>query len=546
MAKGDFWRIIFLFLSVSFPVFSQNDYLVYFKDKNNSPYSIDNPQAFLSDGAIARRSKQKISIVERDLPVNPDYVSQLKANGVQVRYVTKWLNGAVIRATSDQISQIQNFSFIKGNSALNRVEESIISLNRNESKQDKYYVESSQPINYGGSINQLGILGLIEMHSMGYTGKGIKVAIFDSGFQNANTLSCFNHLFSNGKIKATYNIAKDKVDVYDAGTHGLNVFSLMGAFSSNEIIGGAYEADYFLYHTEVIESEYPVEEANWLRAAEMADSAGVDIINSSLGYTDFDKSIFNHTYADMNGSSTIVSRAADIASQCGILVVNSAGNYGNGNWKYIVAPGDVASVLTVGAVDNNKNYASFSSRGPTSDLRLKPDVAAPGSPDLVMNPGGAVSYGYGTSFSAPLIASFAAGLWQAYPYLTNSQINTIIKKSSSQFDSPDYQLGYGIPNFSKAFEIGAYYSSSGSFTIYPNPSSSDQEVYLRINEKDVYKKMEVSLIDNLGHLIFTKVFENSYEINWLNLKSSLLLPGCYFVKVKFSGSNQKTFKLIYY
>ncbi|MBY0427147.1 MAG: S8 family serine peptidase, partial [Cytophagales bacterium] len=303
MARGNFLLLFFLlFASSSLPIFAQNDYLIYFKDKNCSTYSISNPSAFLSEASIARRQRQNISIESRDLPVCEAYIQQVKALGVQVRYPTKWLNGVVVRiSNASQLSQIASLSFVQNSNQLSRVQPSYVQLNRQQSPKDKFNVQSSDTLNYGTSVSQLDKLGLNSMHNEGITGKGVKVAIFDAGFLNANSLSCFQHIFNSGRLKATYDVSNDKPNVYDMGNHGLNVFSTMAAYQPGVLIGGAYGADFYLYHTEVVATEYPIEEANWLRAAEIADSAGVDIINSSLGYTDFDNSIFDHTYADMNG-----------------------------------------------------------------------------------------------------------------------------------------------------------------------------------------------------------------------------------------------------
>jgi hypothetical protein len=423
---------------------------------------------------------------------------------------------------------------------MSRSESSLNQLSRLQHNQNKFRVKATKSLNYGSASTQLEILGITDMHQNGFTGKGIKIAIIDDGFYKADSLLCFLPIFSSGRLLGFYDVSNDKPNVFDMGYHGVSVFSVLAANQSGVLIGGAYDASYYLYHTEVDATEYPVEEANWLRAAEMADSAGVNIISSSLGYTTFDNPIFNNTYADMNGTTTLIAKAANVASQCGILVVNSAGNEGGGDWQYVVSPADAASVLSVGAVDNSGSYAYFSSTGPTADGRLKPDVSAPGNPVAVINAGGNVVFDNGTSFSAPLVASLAAGLWQAYPQLSNAQLSRIIKSSGSIANSPNNQIGYGVPNFNIAKSM----LDNNYSLIYPNPSSSNVDTYLWINNVDINKRMEVNVIDAAGKTIQSQVFEISSQINWLNLSGSLLLPGCYILQVKFPDKVQ-AHKLIY-
>jgi hypothetical protein len=291
------------------------------------------------------------------------------------------------------------------------------------------------------------------MHRQGFKGKGMLVAVFDAGFENLPQLDAMRHLFVNGRILDTYNFVEDNGYVYGkGGDHGTKVLSTMAAYDPGKIIGTAPEASYLLYRTEDASSEYRIEEFNWLLAAERADSAGADVINSSLGYNNFDDKSMSYTYEQMDGNTAYVTQAADMAAAVGMLVVTSAGNEGRGKWKYITAPADADSVLTVGAVDSKGSYAEFSSKGNTPDGRTKPDVVAKGAATTVVSPGNRVTVSNGTSFSSPLMAGFATSLWQAYPKLNNMEVIDILRRSGSQAQKPDSLLGYGIPDYERAKE----------------------------------------------------------------------------------------------
>ncbi|HEY8401375.1 MAG TPA: S8 family serine peptidase, partial [Cytophagaceae bacterium] len=444
-----------------FSVAQEKKYLIYFTDKNNSTYSIDAPHEFLSARAIERRTKQNIAITESDLPVSKKYIDSIKNKGANVLYTSRWFNAALIETTPDNISNILALDFVKSSDnllkksnprALNEIEETEEIAGINE--------------NYGNSYNQVSMLGADMLHAKGYKGEGMLIAVIDAGFQNVNLLSAFDSLFANGQIKATYDFVSMEENVYDNHNHGTNVLSAIAGYLDDELIGTAYKADFLLLRTENVTYEYEVEEVYWLLAAEYADSAGADIINSSLGYSTFDDSDMDHSYDDMDGNTTIITRAADRAAAAGILVVTSAGNEGNTSWNYIVAPADGDSVLAVGAVDANKYYASLSSKGPSSDGRIKPDVAAQGSAVVVATHYGGISTSSGTSFAAPLMAGFAALLWQANPELTNMELMEMIKKLGSNYTTPDNFIGYGIPKYIDPQVAG---KTNASYTFFPNP-----------------------------------------------------------------------------
>jgi hypothetical protein len=310
---------------------------------------------------------------------------------------------------------------------------------------------------------------------LGYTGKGMDIAVFDAGFINADKLDFFDIARNDERIVPVWNFVDNNNRVYIRSGHGMNVLSVMCANIPNTFIGAAPDAKYYLFITEDSYSETIVEEDNWVAAAEKADSIGVDIFNTSLGYTQYDDTSTSHTYGSMNGDSTTITRAANIAASKGILVVNSAGNEGNSSWRYISAPADGDSVFTIGAVNENGLLAGFSSRGPNSSGHLKPNVCGQGANIIVAsNNNSVVARSNGTSFSSPLIAASSACLWQAFPNKTSSQIFHEIEKSAHLYTNPNYDYGFGIPNFYKAYKkMELEYNQQNPTTslpkVYPNP-----------------------------------------------------------------------------
>jgi serine protease AprX len=275
------------------------------------------------------------------------------------------------------------------------------------------------------------------------------IGIFDAGFAGVNQSIYFDHLFENDKIIAVQDFVRNSGDVYQYDDHGTGVLSSISGYEESVYEGVAYDADIILCVTEDVPTEYIIEEYNWIFAAEFADSAGVDIINTSLGYNTFDDISMNYKYDDLDGDIARITRATDIAASKGILCVVSVGNEGSNNWEKLVAPADADSALAVGAVSSDFQYLNFSSSGPTSDERIKPDVAALGQGTKIIQYNGEISTGSGTSFASPMIAGLAAGLWQAYPELDNMEIIGLIRKGGSQFMQPDTLIGYGVPDYER-------------------------------------------------------------------------------------------------
>ncbi|MCB0805487.1 MAG: S8 family serine peptidase [Bacteroidales bacterium] len=456
------YALIYLQLIIPFLIIGQvapDKYWVKFTDKNNTPFSIDSPEAFLSQKAIDRRTNQGIAIVENDLPVDPVFVAGVENTGATILNVSKWFNSVTIFANSPTIlSAINALPYVSSVDALNggtTVENSFKPFFKTEIWDS---VEKDQPgegtgsgesYNYGQAFNQINMLNGIALHDMGYDGAGMIIAVLDAGFLNADIIDAFDSLWLNNRILGYRDFADPlNPDIFGSHSHGTSVLSTMGANLPGEMVGTAPQASYYLLRTEDGGSEYIIEELNWVSGAEYADSVGADIINSSLGYTEFDDSSQDHTYQDMDGNTTPISIGADMAASKGILVVNSAGNSGNDSWQYIGAPADGDSVFSIGAVTGSGNYASFSSRGPTYDGRVKPNVVAQGSSSTVISAwSGNVSYSSGTSFSSPITAGMVACLWQAHPNRKNTEIMAAIEQSGSQATNPDDYLGYGIPDY---------------------------------------------------------------------------------------------------
>jgi serine protease AprX len=518
---------------------AQTPRLIEFADKNNSPFSLQRPQEFLSEKAINRRNKQKISLTTKDLPVNPAYLDAIRQAGGQVRYPLKWSNSCVVICNDAVFNTIRQLSFVKSAKQLSetlRNEEApklfeYQALKSTENPQNAGRTEE----NYGISQRQIAMLGINDMHDAGYTGKGMTIAVFDSGFPNVdvNKLSSYSRM----NILGTYNYvySNNLVYGYDPAGHGTNVLSLIAAYRPQELIGGAFEASYYLFITEDVRGNLddPIEETNWAAAAERADSLGVDIINSSLGYNYFNNSAFNYKQTDLNGKTSIISRAAATAAATGMIVVSSAGNLFEREWTKIKMPADADSILAVGAVNSESTWIATSLQGNTTDGRVKPDVAALGS-GVVYAASFGVTTGSGTSYAAPLVAGLVAGLWQANPTKTNLEIMDMVRKSASKYAMPDTQVGYGIPNYKKAMMIVSsdeQLFEEQAITLFPNPTAADK-FYLQFDEKYLLSTCEITLTDLSGKIIWTHQLAVSQTKMPILLPKNSLSNGVYLVQIK--------------
>lgn len=510
---------VFLILfSISFGLlgqstFSQDRYFIQLKDKNGTAFSIDKPQEFLSQRSIDRRQKQNIEITENDLPVSQAYLKEIEEAGGQVVYTSKWLNGVLIFASPTILEEVLNLSFVlplDNKLPINaRVQ---VNSERNGTNSKTLDFEDFDP---GTSKNQLEMLGVDFMHREGFTGKGVLIGILDSGFANGKALDVFQHIFEDNRVLDTWDFVRNESDVYNDHSHGTNVWSCIGAKLDGQLLGTAPDASFALYTSEDVASETKLEEANWLFAAERADSLGVDVINTSLGYTTFDNPAQNYRYEDLDGDIPLITQAADFAASKGIIVVTSAGNSGNKAWKYVGAPADGDSVLAIGAVDENGVYASFSSIGPRTDGLVKPEIAAKGLRTTLSSHQNFVGLGNGTSFASPLIAGMMANMVQAFPDLSAMELRSIIIQSANQYDSPNELLGYGIPNYNRAKSIANIENLKKSTTeevlVFPNPlESEDGFDVLLTKEENTGTSYTVQITDLRGRVILEKEYSSNF------------------------------------
>lgn len=525
------------------PTWAQDYYWVAFTDKNNSEYSLSSPEEFLSQRAIERRAKQNIQIDSLDLPVNSNYISQVLNLGVTLVHRSKWLNGITVKVEIDSFDiKAVKLPFVK---EIQRTKTKL-TIKSAFNKFGEFGITEKVPIDtsiYGPSVFQTGIMNGQYLHNQNFKGQGMQIAVLDGGFLAANELFAFDSLWANNQILGIRDFVDPTADFYSTHYHGMSVLSCMGGNVPGDLIGTAPKASYWLLRSEDTDTEFLIEEDNWVAAAEFADSAGVDVINSSLGYYQFDDPEMNHTYADMDGKTTRVTKGANIAASRGILVFASAGNEGNKLWKYLIAPSDGDGVIGVGAVAKDSIPAYFTSFGPASDSDIKPNVSGVGLNTRLMRPEGVIGFANGTSFSSPVMAGMCASLWSAVPHATAKDIKNAIEHSAHLYTHPDSLLGYGIPDFKMAYlELFNLYvsafESEKQWTVYPNPVKD--YVVLQNKSGKLYDKVEIEIFSLEGRLMQKWVKSYSARIEIQNIET--LPAGILLVKIS-SGSTSETFKL---
>jgi serine protease AprX len=435
-------------LGASWSLHAQDHMWVFFTDKGVAVEDrLAEPTAFLSQESIAQKAAKGITITEQDLPVSCDYLSRLEACGAKITGTSRWMNAAVLPMDS-QWDEVLALPFVKG------VKPVGVLVRAEAEGAEGLAAEGHDPelriqdrlFMYGRARHQNDMLDIASLHNRNLTGKGVKVAIFDAGFTAVDTIDVFDSLRNANGIIAAYDFVDNDADPYHGAAHGTQVLSTIAANMPGRMIGTAPHVKVLLARTENGRSETQQEEYNWVRAMEWADSIGVDIIHSSLGYNLFDDQAENYAYEDLDGNTAIISRAADRAAARGIIVTVSAGNEGSVPWRYITAPCDADSVLCIGSVDRYEKHSLFSSLGPTPDGRVKPDVVAMGSRATVASPNNRISSSNGTSFSSPIVAGMVACLRQAHPDRSNMDIIQAVRLSGDQYNFPDEKYGYGIPN----------------------------------------------------------------------------------------------------
>jgi hypothetical protein len=465
--------VSFLIVNESHAQFTR--FLVRLKNKGATSFTIADPSPYLSSRAITRRTRYNITIDSSDLPVPATYITQIRnVPNVTVLNVSKWLNAVDIQ-TSDPnaITAINALPFVQSTAAVasksvgpghNKYdgENPVIGFgnSRMEGQQGNFF-------NYGASsFNEIHLHKGEFLHDIGLRGQGMLITVLDGGFFHYTTLKAFDSANLNGQILSTWDFVNREASVTEDDAHGMMCLSTIVANIPGQFVGKAPKASFHLFKTEDVNSEYPIEEFNWVCGAERADSAGSDVITSSLGYNTFDNPTFDHTYSQMNGNTTICTTGADIAAKKGIIVFNAAGNEGTNGWHYIIAPADGDSVVAVGAVNSSGTVGSFSSYGPSADGRIKPDMASVGVTALVQATNNTVGTGNGTSFATPNMAGLGTCLWQGFPEFNNMRIIRALKEAGSIYASPNDRIGYGIPDLKTAFGtlLTEYATSTASIT----------------------------------------------------------------------------------
>ena len=423
-------------------------YRLYLTDKGESPFSLENPEKFLSAKAIERRMKQGYLVDVSDLPYDPSYLDAIRQTGAGIRTYSKWVNTVVVHVSNlSVLDGLTQLPFVDSLTCVWKGDLSTLKSGWNEPDIETPEFFSNTDT-CGMTFTQIAINNGHYLHKLGYFGAGISIAVIDGGFLHADKLSFFDQ----ARIKEVRNFNHENSDPLKTDSdHGTRVLSCMLGYAPKEFIGTAPKADYYLFKTEVTNEEYPVEEDYWIAALEYADSVGVDIVTTSLGYVTFDDSEMNHTFLQLDGQTVPASRAASIAVSKGLLLLNSAGNEGNNAWQKIMVPTDGANILTVGSVDKDLKVSSFSSRGHTADGRIKPDLMAMGSRTAIINSDGRFIYSNGTSYSTPIIAGLTACLWEAFPECTNKEIMQALRETASLSNDPTPEMGYGIADLLKAY-----------------------------------------------------------------------------------------------
>ncbi len=545
-------KLAFLLLVLAVSVIAEAQiatdiYWVQFTDKNNSPYSIDNPEAYLSSRALQRRANLGIAIDEYDIPVNPQYLQAVAECGVQLLNPSKWLNGVSVYATNaaaiDAVNALPFVSTVRNCPNDPKAQE----------MKERWLADEMKPVAasramygyYGGAESQVKQLKVNVLHDQGFDGTGVVVAVLDGGFYGTDDHPCFDNMRAEGRFLGVREFVYGVSTVYSQSTHGTSCLSTMAAYVPNIMVGTAPKASYYIIHTEDGAAENIVEEYNWVSGAEYADSLGVDVCSTSLGYNGFDMPQWDHPFAHFDGHTAPMTIGAEIAASRGMICINAAGNNGGGTCTLGI-PGDAEHILTIGAVNSNGNRADFSSVGPTYDGRIKPDVMAMGEGSYVASGysawEGEYYNGNGTSFATPILAGAVACLRQARPYASVQAICDAIRQCSDRVNTPDSYYGYGIPDFSQAMELLSVNEPMGNtpahvINVFPNPSNG--EVHVALN---VAHKADLTVYDITGRQLFAYSFNG---LNHTTLENFLntLGAGVYFINAVSEAGNE-TLKLV--
>ena len=425
-------------------------YRISLKDKAATEYSLKKPEKYLSAKAIERRRKQNLPIDSTDLPVCRKYIDEIRKQGVKIVVTGKWDNFVTVSCNDTTlIDRIAALPFVlstekvwispgAGKPSMATERDSVLN-------QPTIHPDSI----YGRAITQIQMSNGDKLHEAGFKGQGMTIAVIDAGFHNVDKITAMQNI----RILGTKDFVNQQADIFAESSHGMSVLSCIGMNRPDIMTGTAPEASFWLLRSEDEASEHLVEQDYWAAAIEFADSVGVDVVNTSLGYYTFDDPTKNYRYRDLNGHYALMSREASKAADKGMVLVCSAGNSGSGSWKKITPPGDAENVLTVGAIDKKKLLAPFSSVGNTADGRVKPDVVAVGLKADIVGTDGNLRLANGTSFSSPIMCGMVACLWQACPRLTAKEVIELVRSVGDRSDFPDNIYGYGIPDLWKAYQM---------------------------------------------------------------------------------------------
>lgn len=506
-------------------------FYVQFKDKNNTTYSLSNPSAFLSQRALDRRTFFNVAIDSTDLPVNQSYISQIQALNVPIHSRTKWINGVtVVLSDSSKITDVQNLSCVKFVQFTGRTNDAGSLISRQK------FPRETSTTNYGYATTQINQINGSVLHDNNYRGQGMVIAVIDAGFYNANNNPGFDSLRNEGRLLGVKNFVDPNISVYNEHSHGSNVLSFMAGNIPTSYVGTAPKASYWLLQSEANNTESLVEPDLWVSAIEFADSVGADVSTTSLGYTTFNNSSLNFTYADLDGKTARASIAATMAVDKGIMVLNSAGNDGTNGWHYVGVPADAAKIITVGAVFSNGSPWGLSSYGPTPDGRLKPELSAMGSSAAYINTSGTFSAGNGTSYSCPILAGMTTCFLQAVkekrPNLGLSEIKDMMYRSANLYATPSYQMGYGIPNFLTAYNelLSLATSNLEVDKVKIKINSNEKKIFVQIDE-NISQNITINLYNLAGSNLVERIFNtNNFDIN-----SQAFQKGMYILNLNFNG-----------
>lgn len=476
-------------------------YRLYLKDKGNSPFSLTKPDDFLSPKSIERRERQNLQVDSVDLPLDPAYFEAISETGATVRTYSKWVNTVVIHLTDMEILDcLESLPFVDSLCCVWRGTLPVKTDIRTDIPLHPDFRKNAVN-NYGVGFTQVTLNNGHLLHEKGFKGKGKAIAVLDGGFLNVDKIDYFNQ----EQIREVKNFTHEVDDILlESADHGTKVLSCMLSGKSGELVGTAPEAEYYLFRTEVMNEEVPVEEDYWVAALEYADSLGIDIVTSSLGYSTFDFVEMNHTIEQLDGQTIPISRAANLAASRGMIVFNSAGNEGDKNWRKMNFPADAENVIAVGSVKGDSIRSLFSSTGLTADKRIKPDLMAMGSNVSVVDGYGKIVQSNGTSFSTPIMAGLTACLWEALPDLNSFAMLNLLRETANSFHNPDSLMGYGIADVYKAYlqrqtHVRPISVPSDPVNVSINPF--DNRLYINFNNADFQDRYTLYIYTTLGNRI---------------------------------------------